>query len=92
MTSSCEIVEALEDAAVELPVDLEGDKEASPAVELLSSDLMATSHYAQVIFNDLAETYSWDLDLVCRYTLTPCIGKLMSAHSVRALQGPVDCQ
>jgi len=73
MTSSCEIVEALEDAAVELPADLEGDKEASPAVELLSSDMMATSHYAQVIFNDIAESYSWDLDLVCRYTLTPCI-------------------
>ena len=75
LTSSCEIVEALEDAVNDSPEA--GDKEASPPVELSwladGSDAMTSSQYAQVIFQDIRESYPIDLDLEVSYTLTSFI-------------------
>jgi hypothetical protein len=72
ISSSCEIVDALTEASEELPADDDvtknGSKECSPAFEIDES--MTTSQYAQVIFNDIEDSYPIDLDLVCRYTLT----------------------
>jgi len=85
ISSSCEIVDALTEAAEDLKPDDDvtknDSKEFSPAIELAwgkdKSDTflesMTTSQYAQVIFNDIADSYPIDLDLVCRYTLTPGI-------------------
>ena len=75
LTSSCEIVEALEDAVNDSPEA--DDKEASPPVELSwladGSDSMTSSQYAQVIFRDIRESYPIDLDLEVSYTLTSFI-------------------
>ena len=75
LTSSCEIVEALEDAFNDIPEAVE--KEASPPVELSwladGSDSMSSSQYAQVIFKDIRESYPIDLDLEVSYTLTSFI-------------------
>lgn len=75
LTSSCEIVEALEDAVNDSPEA--GDKEDSPPVELSwladGSDSMTGSQYAQVIFQDIRESYPIDLDLEVSYTLTSFI-------------------
>ena len=75
LTSSCEIVEALEDAVNDSPEA--GDKEDSPPVELSwladGSDSMTSSQYAQVIFQDIRESYPIDLDLEVSYTLTSFI-------------------
>ena len=75
LTSSCEIVEALEDAVNDSPEA--GDKESSPPVELSwladGSDSMTSSQYAQVIFRDIRESYPIDLDLEVSYTLTSFI-------------------
>ena len=75
LPSSCEIVEALEDAVNDSPEA--GDKESSPPVELSwladGSDSMTSSQYAQVIFRDIRESYPIDLDLEVSYTLTSFI-------------------
>ena len=85
ISSSCEIVDAIteasEDIQIEVDVTKNDSKECSPAIELLWSKeqpnnfpgTMTTSQYAQVIFNEIADSYPIDLDLVCRYTLTPGI-------------------
>ena len=77
LTSSCEIVEALEDALNDSPEAEAGDKETSPPVELSwladGSDSMTSSQYAQVIFQDIRESYPIDLDLEVSYTLTSFI-------------------
>jgi len=75
LTSSCEIVEALEDALNDSPDD--GMKEASPPVELSwlaeTEDSMTASQYAQVIFQDIRESYPIDLDLEVSCSLTSFI-------------------
>ena len=75
LTSSCEIVEALEDAVNDSPEA--DDKEPSPPVELSwladGSESMTSSQYAQVIFRDIRESYPIDLDLEVSYTLTSFI-------------------
>ena len=75
ISSSCEIVDALTEASEDLPDDIDvtknESKACSPAFEIDES--MTTSQYAQVIFNDIEDSYPLDLDLVCRYTLTPGI-------------------
>ena len=65
--SSLEIVDALMEASEDLPKH--DSKEFSPAFDALDS--MSTSQYAQVIFNDIEDSYPMDLDLTCCYTLTP---------------------
>jgi len=62
IASSLEIVDALLDASEDLP------KEEN---NLAMDQTMSTSQYAQVIFNDIEDYYPLDLDLICRYTLTP---------------------
>eukprot|EP00092_Neocalanus_flemingeri_P001333 GFUD01001424.1.p1 GENE.GFUD01001424.1~~GFUD01001424.1.p1 ORF type:complete len:785 (-),score=233.53 GFUD01001424.1:792-3146(-) len=83
ISSSCEIVDALTEASEDLPtrVDVTKNeaKECSPAIENVWAkersdafpESMTTSQYAQVIFSEIADSYPIDLDLVCRYTLTP---------------------
>ena len=75
ISSSCEIVDALTEASEDLSVDIDvtksESKACSPAFEIDES--MTTSQYAQVIFCDIEDSYPLDLDLVCRYTLTPGI-------------------
>jgi len=73
ISSSCEIVDALLEASEDMvKEDVTKDtdeKEGSPSFEI--ADAMSTSQYAQVIFNDIEDSYPIDLDLTCRYTLTP---------------------
>ena len=54
---------------------LEENKEASPPVELswMNESSMSASQYAQVVFNDVKDSYPMDLDLEISYTLTPFI-------------------
>ena len=75
MTSSCEIVEALEEAVNDVnEVATEDNKEASPPVELSwMGDTMTSSQYAQVVFNDIKDSYPLDLDLEVSYTLTSLV-------------------
>jgi len=85
ISSSCEIVDAITEASEDIQIDVDVTKndseECSPAIELLWSkeqpnnfpDTTTTSQYTQVIFNEIADSYPIDLDLVCRYTLTPGI-------------------
>ena len=76
LTSSCEIVDALEDAANDVTAGVES-KEPSPAVELSwvagAESSMTSSQYAQVVFNDIKDSYPIDLDLEVSYTLTSFI-------------------
>jgi len=84
-SSSLEIVDALTEAAEDTP-DQHLQKESSPAESVLScpdlvmveantfddfQDAMTTSQYAQVIFEDIADSYLVSGDLVCSYSLTP---------------------
>jgi len=81
LTSSCEIVDALEDAVNDVSevvtdnIVLEENKEASPPVELswMNESSMSASQYAQVVFNDVKDSYPMDLDLEISYTLTSFI-------------------
>ena len=76
LTSSCEIVDALEEAANDVAEEVRNDsKEASPAEEVswMGDSSMTSSQYAQVVFNDIRDTYPLDLDLEIGYTLTSFI-------------------
>jgi len=80
LTSSCEIVEALEDAVNDVNevseyVTNSENKESSPPVELswIADSSMTASQYAQVVFNDIKDSYPIDLDLELSYTLTSFI-------------------
>jgi len=80
LTSSCEIVEALEDAVNDVneaagDLDNSENKESSPPVELswINDSSMTASQYAQVVFNDIKDSYPIDLDLELSYTLTSFI-------------------
>ena len=97
LTSSCEIVEALEDAINS--TSHEDSKEASPPVELSwlaeAADSMTASQYAQVIFQDIRESYPIDLDLEVTYSLTtfiePSHGDRVALYRLPYLQVLYNC-
>jgi len=81
-SSSLEIVDALTEAVEDTTVD----REESPALSALScpdlvvvnstemdgfEDAMTQSQFAQVIFDEIEDSYVTSCDLVCSYSLTP---------------------
>lgn len=81
-SSSLEIVDALTEAVEDTMVD----REESPALSALScpdlvvvnstemdgfEDAMTQSQFAQVIFDEIEDSYTTSCDLVCSYSLTP---------------------
>lgn len=82
LTSSCEIVDALEEAVNDVAPVIDASKDSSPTGEVSWTDnpSMTASQYAQVIFNDIKDSYPLDLDLKLSYTLTPFI---QSGHGDR---------